>query len=83
MFKKIINFIFLLTQIRDNKIMHYRMAKINNFSGCVEAKISEKMAKQIKAKPGKCSDVDCFIYKGKTTIPLCCKIDAYLCNNFI
>ena len=83
MFKKIINFIFLLSQFRDNKIIHYRMAKINGEPGCVEANVSKKMAEQIQAKPGKCSDVDCFIYRGKSTIPLCCKIQAYSCNDFI
>ena len=83
MFKKIINFIFLISQAKDHKSTYYRMANINGENGCIQANISKKMAEKFNAIPGKCSDINCYIYRGKGNIPFCCTVNGYACNDFI
>ncbi len=83
MYKKIIKIFFFISQVKDNKSTYYRMATINGEHGCIEANISEKMAEKFKAKPGKCSDINCHIYRGKGNIPFCCTVNGYACNDFI
>ncbi len=83
MLKKIYKLIFLLTQMRDVKRLHYKMAKVNGEKGCVEGVISDKMAQRLKATLGKCQDVNCVHYRGKTKLPFCCEVSGYSCNEYI
>ena len=83
MLNRVVKILFFFTQIRDDKRMHYIRAKVNGDKGCVQGVISDSMALQLKATPGTCADIGCQIYKGKTTIPLCCKVTGYSCNEYI
>jgi hypothetical protein len=83
MLKNFVQVLFLLSQVRNDKTMYYKMAVVNGDNGCVQAKISSKMSKKIKAKPGTCSQVYCYEYKGKAYIPFCCGVEVYACTNFV
>lgn len=74
--------IFLLQQMNDNKSLYYTTATINGESGCVQSYITEKMAKKINAKPGRCNDIHCITYKGEHLIPLCCTLQCFSCEIF-
>jgi len=49
----------------------------------VEGVISDKMAQRLKATLGKCQDVNCVHYRGKTKLPFCCEVSGYSCNEYI
>mgnify|MGYP001256999392 FL=1 len=83
MFIKIINLLFLLSQTKNIKTMHYRIIKVENELGCVQGLITRKMAEKLNANAGKCSDVNCNIYRGKITLPFCCIITGYSCGELI
>ncbi len=83
MFKKFFKFIFLLSQVNDDKKLHYIRANVGGEKGCVEATISDSMAKRFKATRGSCSDISCLYYKGRGKLPFCCEITGYSCSEYI
>ena len=83
MFKKILKFMFLLSQLNDDKQLHYIRATVGGEKGCVEATISDSMAERFKATRGSCSDISCLSYRGRGKLPFCCEITGYSCNEYI
>jgi len=81
MFKSIFNLILLFTKTSDNKIIHYRIIKVNGEQACIEANISKKTAKKFNATAGNCNDMGCYIYKGNKYIPFCCELTGYACSH--
>jgi len=47
MFKSIFNLILLFTKFSDNKIIHYRIIKVNGEQGCIQSNISKKWVRNL------------------------------------
>lgn len=85
MIKKLFKIIFLISQIKDNKKLYYKRATVSGKSGCVQALLSDKMAKKLNLLPGRCSDIDCHTYKCEHNIPMLCTMQCFMCDgdNFL
>lgn len=79
MIKIVIHLLFLSSNLKADKIMHYRMVSVKGKQGCVQAAVSQKKAERFNANPGKCSDISCEIYQGEIFIPFCCRVSGFLC----
>lgn len=54
-----------------------------NKKGCVEANTTKRVAITFNANLGSCLQQNCTIYKGTYTLPFCCKVNGYECDNNI
>lgn len=83
MMNSFVKFIIYIWQLRESKTPYYKTASINGQSGCVQAMLSPTLAKKINATPGKCSDLMCNTYKGEHTLPLCCTLQCFTCDDYL
>ena len=83
MIGKLLKIFFIVTQVNDPKTLFYRMATVNGEKGCIQALVSEKMAKKFNAIKGSCTQIGCLTYKGTTKIPFCCQVEGYSCSDYI
>ncbi len=83
MIGKLFKIFFIVTQVNDPKTLFYRMATVNGEKGCIQALVSEKMAKKLNAIKGSCTQIGCLTYKGTTKIPFCCQVEGYSCSDYI
>lgn len=79
MMKPLIYLFILLWRKEDYKIIHYRMVNVNGKKGCVQANVTRDIGRRFEANIGKCSDVSCKHYQGKTMIPFCCYATGFSC----
>ena len=47
---------------------------------CVEANVTQKIAKQFNATLGSCNSINCNKFKGVKYLPFCGLIHGYECN---
>lgn len=83
MMNRFVKLIIYIWQLREPKTPYYKPANVNGRSGCVQAMLSTTLAQKISAIPGKCSDLKCNTYKGEHTLPLCCTLQCFTCDDYL
>ncbi len=78
--EKIIHFLLVFNR-QKNHTTYYKLIKYQNKNGCVETNTTQRVAESFNALPGTCREKNCNVYKGKYTLPFCCKVHGYECIN--
>lgn len=82
-FTKLIYFLLAFDSKGNKTTTYFKFIKHKNKNGCVEANTTQRVANTFNAIPGFCSQQNCTIYKGVYTLPFCCKVYGYECDNNI
>lgn len=71
---------FVLLAMAHGHRTYYKRMLIDGKQGCVQARVSDLIARRMKATPGTCADVDCHVYKGDKSIPFVGVVEGYYCE---
>ena len=82
-FTKLIYFLLAFDSKGNKTTTYFKFIKHKNKNLCVEANTTQRVANTFNAIPGFCSQQNCTIYKGVYTLPFCCKVYGYECDNNI
>lgn len=79
-FTKFIYFLLAFNS-KGNYTTYFKFIKHNNKNGCVEANTTQRMANKFNVIKGFCHEQNCTNFKGIYTLPFCCKVYGYECDD--
>ena len=77
---KIFTYLLLFFFKPTNIHLYHKIIIFNNMKSCVEANVTQKIAKQFNATLGSCNSIKCNKFKGVKYLPFCGMIHGYECN---